>query len=241
MYQRETTFLKEQMGPYVLSVLKDYEAFIAGGALTSVFSSTRINDFDVFFRTKASLDQALKMAPRDDKTIETDSALSIISGAPDTVGHRVQLIKVVTGEPDEVISKFDFTVCQAAMSVPGSISIFYFDVDFFPHLAQRRLVFNTAAQFPVCSLYRAAKYIKRGFHFSGIDAIKLGLKIQALDISNYAELRRQLMGIDTLFLKDLTDSLAGQDTKKYELNEFLATLEVWLDQLNSMTGQESES
>lgn len=236
-YGRETAFIRDQAGPYVMSLMKDFGAFVAGGAVTSAFSSSRINDFDVFFPSGISLNQALRVAPRDDKTIETDSALSLISN-----GHRVQLIKVITGTPYQVIETFDFTICQAAFHLydDGYLG-FFFGKDFLQHLAQRRLVFNVAAEYPICSLYRVAKFIKRGFHFSGIDAIKLALKIQALEIDDYKVLRRHLMGIDTLFLKDLTDSLKGQDEKKYDLNEFLATLDVWLDKLNAITGQEENS
>ena len=90
-YVREASFVMEQAGPYVVSLLDDFGAFIAGGAITSAFSSSRINDFDVFFPYQDSLDKALFVAPRDDKIIETDSALSLISE-----GHRVQLIKVLT-------------------------------------------------------------------------------------------------------------------------------------------------
>ena len=230
LFGREATFIIEQAGPYVRSLLTDYGAFIAGGAVTSAFSSSRINDFDVFFPSSEALKLALLNAPRDDKTIDTDSALSLISN-----GHRVQLVKVITGAPQNVIETFDFTVCQAAYQFYDG---FFFGKDFFQHLAQRRLVFNVAAEYPICSLYRLAKFVKRGFHFSGIDAIKLGLRIQALDISDVKELRRQLMGIDTLFLKELTDSLKGQDAKRYVFNEFLSTLEVWLDKLNRLTGQE---
>lgn len=212
------------------SLMLKFDAFIAGGAVTSAFSSTRINDFDLFFQNKTSLDAAIAEVPMDDKTVVTDSALSVILD-----GHRVQFIKVVTGTPEEVIDTFDFTVCQAAYSWRQG---FMFGREFMKHLAQRRLVFNIAAKYPICSLYRARKFIRRGFHFSGIEAIKLGLRIQALEIETYKQLREQLMGIDTLFLKDLTDSLKGQDEKKYDMNEFFETLEAWLYKLDAMTGNE---
>jgi hypothetical protein len=39
-----------------------------------------------------------------------------------------------------------------------------------------------------------------------------------------------------MFLRDLTDSLKGQDEKQYNLNEFLATLDLWLEKLDTITG-----
>lgn len=227
-YAREIEILKGQFPPTVFRLVSSSKAFVAGGAIASVFSSSRINDFDLFFKTKTDLDYTLLTISRDEKTIETDSALSVIDE-----GHRVQLIKVITGTPEEVIKSFDFTICQAAYDFESG---FIFGPEFFLHLAQRRLVFNISAEYPICSLYRLQKFIKRGFQFSGIDAIKLGLRIQALRLATVEDLRRQLMGIDTLFLKDLTDSLVGEAEKRYDFNEFMATLEIWLDRLNALTG-----
>jgi hypothetical protein len=218
------------MGPEVMALMSRFGGVIAGGAITSIFSSAKVNDFDLFFPTEKHLNDAIASLPPDDKRINTDSALSVILG-----GHRVQLVKVLTGTPAEVIDSFDFTICQAAFDLDDG---FIVGADFFQHLAQRRLVFNINAEYPICSLYRVRKFIKRGFHFSGIEAIKLGLRIQALKIETYADLRKQLMGIDTLFLRDLTDALKGQDEKQYNLNEFLDTLNAWLEKLDAMTGEE---
>lgn len=229
-YSREAGFLRDQMGPEVMALMSRFGGVIAGGAVTSVFSSARVNDFDLFFPTQKHLDDAIASLTLDEKVINTDSALSVIIG-----GHRVQLVKVITRTPAEVINSFDFTICQAAFDLDDG---FIFGADFFQHLAQRRLVFNINAEFPICSLYRVRKFIKRGFHFSGIEAIKLGLRIQALEIETYADLRKQLMGIDTLFLKDLTDSLKGQDEKRYNMNEFFDTLNAWLEKLDAITGEE---
>jgi hypothetical protein len=227
-YLREAAFLRDQMGTEIMALMSRFGGFLAGGAVTSVFSSARINDFDLFFPSTKHLDDAIASLPLDDKTINTDSALSVILG-----GHRVQLVKVLTRTPAEVISSFDFTICQAGFDLDDG---FIFGEDFFQHLAQRRLVFNIKAEYPICSLYRARKFIKRGFSLSGIEAIKLGLCIHSLEINTYADLRKQLMGIDTMFLRDLTDSLKGQDEKQYNLNEFLATLDLWLEKLDTITG-----
>ena len=235
MFLRESHCLRDQAGEKILSLMKDHGGFIAGGAVTSVFCSSHINDFDLFFPDKAALEKAIAVdfmqaAKKDGKTVETDSALSLMVD-----NHRLQLIKAVMGTPEEIINDFDFTICQGAFHLERG---FIFNDDFFQHLAQRRLVFNIHAKFPICSLYRTRKFIKRGFSLSGIEAIKLGLCIQALRLDTYKDLRAQLMGIDTLFLKDLTDSLRGEEERKFDLNEFLATLDRWLVRLDAMTGAE---
>jgi hypothetical protein len=234
MFLRESHYLRDQAGNTILALMKEYGVFIAGGAVTSTFCSSRINDFDLFFPDETILQRALtsgfvQAAKKDDKTVETDSALSLMVN-----NHRLQLIKVVTGTPEAILDGFDFTICQGAFHLERG---FIFGDDFFQHLAQRRLVFNINAGFPICSLYRSRKFIKRGFSLSGIEAIKLGLCIQSLKLETYKDLRRQLMGIDTLFLKDLTDSLKGEEERKFDLNEFLSTLDKWLVKLDTITGE----
>ena len=232
-YQREANYLKDKMGKVVKDLVSEHGAIIAGGAVTSAFSDAPINDFDLFLPTEKALADALSAVRKADtdkaSAVETDSALSVILN-----GHRVQVVKVLTGPADKIIDSFDFTICQGAFTDDA----FVLGTDFLRHLAQRRLVFNISAGYPICSLYRACKFMKRGFHLSGIEAIKLGLCIQALKIETIADLRVQLMGIDTLFLKELTDSLKGQASKDYSLNEFLNTLNGWLDKLDTLTGQD---
>lgn len=229
-YSRESAILRDQAGETVLGLIEKHGAFIAGGAVTSIFSSEKINDFDIFFQSQESLDRAIgELANEDKELLTTESAVSLFVD-----GHRVQLVKAITGTPWQVLEKFDFTICQAAWDGKQ----FYFAPDFMQHLSQRRIVYNINSEYPICSLYRARKFIKRGFHFSGIDAIKLGLRIQSLQINDCGELRRQLMGIDTLFLKELTDSLKGKEQKKYEFNDFLATLEPYLEKLDRIIGSE---
>lgn len=225
-YQREAAILKNNSPDIVRKLMKEYGAFIAGGAITSVFSSSAIRDYDIFFRDPVKLEEALKIVTAD---IETDAAVSFTVDK-----HRVQLIRVLTGEPNEVISTFDFTICQGAFDGED----FYLSGSFFQHLAQRKLVFNIKAEYPLCSLYRARKFITRGFSLSGIEAIKLGLKLNSIQIKTYADLRKQLMGIDTLFLADLTDSL-DDSTRTYDFTEFATALEEYaINKLDSLTGSE---
>lgn len=231
-YEREAFYLCQAIPKAVQSLMQTHGAFLAGGAITSTFSSAAINDFDVFFPTVESLDTALKGIARDDKTVETESALSVIIS-----GKRVQFIKVVTELPHEVIRRFDFTICQGAFMADRT---FYLGEFFLQHLAQRRLVFNLTAEFPICSLYRTRKFIARGFVFSGVEAIKLGLAIQQLKIENYGDLKKQLLGIDTSFLKQLTDSLDSKAAAKFELNEFEALFAEHLRMIDVMTGGDAE-
>lgn len=233
-HDREAAILNHRLGEKLRTVLQEFGGYVAGGAVTSIFRSRPIQDFDLFFRDADSLKPALgrlrELADDGSKIIETDAAISVTIDA-----KRVQGVRATSGDPQHVIQSFDFTICQAAF-VPDYT--FIFGPRFMQHLAQRRLVFNLKAEYPICSLFRARKFIKRGFDFPGIEAIKLGLSIQKLQISTYSDLKKQLMGIDTLFLAELTRRLEEEGAKQYDLAEFLDMLYPYIQELESLTGYE---
>lgn len=237
-FQREAAILVGVMDKRIRDIVRMNWGFVAGGTLTSVFSYQPIHDFDIFFSEDKNVDAAIaelrnKVRNKEielESVIETDTAFSF-----KVKGMRYQFVKVLTGTLRNVIDNFDFTICMAAWSQQHG---FLLDESFLHHLSQRRLVFNIKAAYPICSLYRARKFIKRGFTMNGIEAIKLGLTIQNLDLSSYADLRKQLMGIDTMFLKDLTDSLKGQEQKEYDKKEFFEMLDAYLAKLDALTGDE---
>lgn len=237
-FQREAAILVGQMDKQVRDIVRMNSGFVAGGAITSVFSYQQINDFDIFLHEDKDVTNVIaqlrnKVREKQielESVIETDTAFSF-----KVKGKRYQFVKVLTGSMRNVVDNFDFTICMGAWSQQHG---FLLDESFLHHLSQRRLVFNINAAYPICSLYRARKFIKRGFTMNGIEAIKLGLTIQNLDLSTYAELRKQLMGIDTLFLKDLTDSLKGQEQKEYDKKEFFEMLDTYLAKLDALTGDE---
>ena len=218
MYEKQKYLLDKKIGAVGLN--KDTNLFfIAGGALTSVFSGRRINDLDLFFRDEADFLELRKKIENGGgvPSFQTASALSYI-----IEGERVQLIKKYFGDPWFIISVFDFTICRAAYNPAADLdSQFILGDDFLYDLAQKTLHY-IPGDFPISSLWRIQKFIRRDFKLPAIDAIKLALTINNLQIGNYETLKDQLEGIDTLFLKDLTDAMIE---KKDEIYDFGTAIE----------------
>jgi len=199
--------------------------FIAGGALTSVFLNTRVSDLDIFFHNQKAFYEFKRSQGRDKPIFankkyficETDCAESY-----NIEGTRVQLIKKLYGEPYKVISGFDFTICMAAY-LPAINRIIIGD-DFLYHLSGKELHYNIG-NYPLASLWRARKYIEKGFKFPATELIKLALKMNEISIKSYRDLKEQLEGIDTLFLRELTDALLKKGDKKFEFEEALVFME----------------
>lgn len=60
-YKQEIKQLKNAIPEDVLAILSQEKCFIAGGALTSIFTGTQINDIDIYFRSRDSLDRVMQV------------------------------------------------------------------------------------------------------------------------------------------------------------------------------------
>lgn len=230
-HPREAKILKNMIIPEVYKYMLNNHGFVGGGAVRAVFTSDHIGDIDIFFERKedfnkdGELENGLKV--NSDYNImfsKTDVAWTHKPDYPDYAKYPLQqMICAVYGKPEEVIGKFDFTMCMASW-IPDTDK-FVMDKYFLKHCAQKRLHFNVNADYPICSMWRAAKFIKRGWKLPAIDCIKLALKINNISIQDKGELKRQLMGIDTIFLKELTDALEKDHSGRYDFGEAIDFLE----------------
>ena len=150
----------------------------------------------------------------------------------------ISLPELIIYDVRNLIGWFDFTVCMGAYKF--GTKCFVFNDYFLKHLAQRSLVYNTNSQYPFASLYRAIKYIKKGFKISGIEMLKLGLKCNNIQINNFKDLSKQLMGIDTMFLRELTDKLSSAEMaeKIYDFDLFLQMMDEHLSRVSEFNVEE---
>lgn len=236
-HTREASILHKQSKHEIMDIAIQCGGFIAGGAVRSVFASEPINDFDIFFPSKQNfndciekLGEIMENDKNDSSTqsthfkynfTKTDAAYSYTTKEK----QQFQLIQAVFGSPSDILSSFDFTICMGAWipnaTLPYTSKTFILDDLFLKHIAQHRLVFNANANYPICSLWRALKYVKKGYKLPAVEAIKLALKINSIKIENREDFRKQLMGIDTMFLKELTDALKdnNQPAAPYDFGE----------------------
>jgi len=222
-FKRQKHILKELLHEMfnILYIQENY--YIAGGTIRSIFAGEKINDVDIYF-VKDFNDHKKFDLIEYKLEFETDFAKSY-----NVKGHKVQFIKI-TGTPEEVMSKFDYTISMGAYDPYNDK--FILEENFLYNLAERRLVFNDNTEFPISSLWRMKKFLNRGYKIDAKSVITLALSIHKLKIDDYTDLKKQLDGIDTLLLKDITDKLI-EDKKeaKYDFEEFIAYLEKAIDKI----------
>ena len=137
-----------------------------------------------------------------------------------TLKGKIQLIFRFYGEPETIHENFDFIHCTN-----------YYDC------SKRKLVLNNKALesiltkqlyynnsvFPVSTLFRIRKFMKRGFNISAGEIFKIAYHVSKLDLDDVAVLEEQLAGVDSAYFqsflakikrikangKDLTDTVIG--------------------------------
>lgn len=229
IYEREKYFLVRSIPETTLTAIKENNAFIAGGAITSVFSNAKINDFDIYTKTHEDNKKLIAYF----NTLQTIPIISPNAISYRTEGATYQIItkESFIGNPNTVIDNFDYTICMGAYDIRKDNFVLH--KNFLLDLSKRMLCFNENAPYPLCSLFRLRKFMKRGFSISGSEIIKLGLSVNNLKITNYKELREHLLGIDTLFLKDLTDTLLEKKETAYDFHLFLHEIDMHIDKYYS--------
>lgn len=201
--KKEYQYIEEKLGPKLCKLFHNLDAFLAGGAITSIFANQPINDFDIFFRDKDSYVKAVRYfkilvaydANKTEEICTTERATTF-----QRVAHRSQIAKIkqekygpsyeidrisekiivqlvdpscIGGSPEAIFMKFDFTICMGAYIF--KTREFIFDRGFFKALGRRELIFNAEAANAVSSLFRAVKYKSRGFTMSMGEEMKLAM------------------------------------------------------------------
>lgn len=180
----------------VIEIFTRNNAFIAGGAVTSVFSSKPIKDFDIFFKNEESYFAAVKELNQGDNIERAKTVNALTYRCLDNCGYVIQLIKLPSSfkeNPIEIFEEFDFTVCCGLYDF--QLGGFKFHRDFLKHVAQRKLIFNTKHRFPISSLLRSQKYKDKGYTLDQGNLLKIVISIASLDIKTNADAAKQFQGM----------------------------------------------
>jgi len=217
-------------------VMKTLGCYVAGGYWTSVFTNTEVNDIDVYFRSKETLELFLKSAfgeAEGEAPEEFEDLIDIPSygirciGYTDksimftmkNSGHQVQLIHNKFYESAEAIfDTFDYTINMCAYDFKKDLMIMH---DRFPiDVMARRLVVNPNTSFPIISQLRIDKYKQRGYSINRKEFLKLSVAVAGLDLKTWDQAIKQLAGMYGWCIDELFDT-----TKEFSIPELLEQLD----------------
>lgn len=196
---------------YAINILKLFEelgVMLCGGSILSLFTESRISDLDFYVKDPNNLAMFQdflhsRFHDHEKPPFQSINAITYKRRAKNRV-YTVQLITKFTGEPNDIFQYFDFTITNCAYDFKAQS--FAFGPRFFADLGKRVLVYAGKSQYPICALHRINKYIEKGFRAPGSTLMHIALSIVQLNITNYRQLKEQLMGIDTSYLTNLLES-----------------------------------
>lgn len=192
----------------VIQRYKDYIA-VAGGALRSIISKTSVNDIDLYITEESVVFDIIDNLKDTYQVVaNTGNAITLKHLDKEKTIQIITKVFLDSSNPTVLFDEFDFTITCAVFYK----NTLYLGETFLEDLASHSLVIhNRHLKYPISTLIRTQKYQRYGFKISSMLLVNLALQIHALDISTYADLKKQLQGIDTTIfdamLKD-TDKLS---------------------------------
>jgi hypothetical protein len=189
------------------------QIFVAGGAVTSVFTGAKINDVDVYFKSRRAFETGVYQSYEDGLWCVAASKRAVTFA--DQGGNIAQLMHFdYFPTAHDIFKAFDYTICMGALDLdagpktvynPGNLQFvtigdehpesgFVFHPDFLKHNSQRFLKFNAGTRYPLASAGRVLKYQQRGYTIGKGDIMKIALAVRGIDINSWDDLKDQIGG-----------------------------------------------
>lgn len=144
------------------------------------------------------------------ESVEQDGDYSpiFISQNAITLANKVQLVFRFFGLPDEIHSTYDFVHCTNYYYQNEVV----LKAEALEALLTKELMY-TGSKYPLCSIIRTRKFIKRGWKIHAGHYLKMAMQLNELDLKDIPTLRDQLVGVDSAYFTQLISRLEseGQD------------------------------
>lgn len=127
-----------------------------------------------------------------------------------TLSGKIQLVVRFFGEPEEIHKNYDFVHCTNYYDLSKN------EVTLLPAAMEALLAKElryVGSKYPLCSVIRTRKFLKRGFHINAGQYLKMIMQLNELDLSNVKVLEEQLVGVDSNYFNMLIDALKLKQEK----------------------------
>jgi hypothetical protein len=134
----------------------------------------------------------------------------------------MQLVIRFFGEPKEIHDNYDF---QHAMGYYDSGSReLVLPAEALECLLSRTLIYR-GSLYPICSIFRAKKFIERGWRISAGQLLKIMWQISELDLKDMNILKEQLTGVDAMYFYQLMQAVKEIDPAKMDSTYIAAIID----------------
>jgi hypothetical protein len=228
-YPSELKRLKKLITDDVWQLFDEAGVIIAGGAITSLFTNSDVNDLDVYFRSEEQLVRVIAAIYQDDNfsgelfDIADQYSMVYNGNSQRTLMFKnaEQHVQFMTfryfDKVEEIFDTFDFTCCMGAYDFKHKR--FALHKDFLKHNAQKYLKFHKGTAYPIMSLMRVDKYRKKGYDISKAELLRICATCMNLSINSWEDIKDHVGG---MYGYDL-DDVFNEDVE-FSLDEFIDQL-----------------
>ena len=128
-----------------------------------------------------------------------------------TLSNNAQIVIRFYGEPDQIHNNYDFI--HATCYYDYKAKKLNFNAEALEAMMSHTLVYR-GSLYPVASIFRAKKFIERGWRITAGQLLKIMWQISEIDLTNPVILREQLTGVDQAYMWQLIDALKDVDPQK---------------------------
>ncbi len=160
-----------------------------------------------------SADALKKIADKEDAKKDKKNDLYrpvYLSSNAITLSDDIQIVVRFYGNADEIHENFDFDHCMNYWT--SKDEKLHTNVESLEAILSKTLVYN-GSRYPLSSVIRTRKFIKRGFHINAGQYLKMFFQISRLDLNDVNVLEEQLVGVDTMYFRMLIEQLKEEHIK----------------------------
>lgn len=184
-----------------------HNGFVAGGCFKNIFNNERIKDVDIFFQNEYDFNEAVEYYKNNDEYVFSYKNKNTESYKNKKTNIRIELVKSKFGTPEEILSKFDFSITKFAYFKQNELveneegkyedethyKVLHHEY-FFEHIHNKKLVLEPNILFPVSTFERSYRYTIYGY---GLCKESKGFLINALKDADVSDLSNELyFGLD---------------------------------------------
>lgn len=141
---------------------------------------------------------------------------SFITSNAISLTDKIQIITRFFGSPEEIHKNFDFIHChcyydfkEKDLVLPQKALL---------SILTKRLRYY-GSKYPVCSIFRLRKFIKRGWKINAGEIFKMCFQVSELDLTDVKVLEEQLIGVDTQYFVWFVNELKNKQAVCEELGQ----------------------
>lgn len=130
-----------------------------------------------------------------------------------TLSHKVQIVLRFYGDADKIHENYDYVHCTNYWTRKSGDLVLRQPA--LESLLARELRY-VGSKYPICSVIRLRKFIKRGWSVNAGQILKMMMQVSELDLTNHAVFQDQLTGVDAAYFVQLVSAVRKENPDKVD-------------------------